>query len=116
MDDLGSSGDPGGSGFVERLAVELRHWEREGLITGEQALAIASRYRSGGSARPSQRAHARLVSILAVFGAILVGLGIVLFFAANWDQNTQGGPSGDDHRHGSCHLFPLVLDPVQAAI
>ena len=86
MDDLGSSGDPERPGFVERLAVELRHWEREGLITGEQALAIASKYGSGGSARRSQRAHARLVSVLAVFGAILVGLGIVLFFAANWDQ------------------------------
>ena len=86
MDDLGSSGDPERSGFAERLEVELRRWEREGLITGEQALAIAARYGSSGSERRSQRAHARLVSILAIFGAILVGLGIVLFFAANWDQ------------------------------
>ncbi len=86
MDNSGFPGDSGRSGFVERLATELRHWEREGLITGEQALDIASRYELSGPARRSQRAQARLVAILAIFGAILVGLGIVLFFAANWDQ------------------------------
>lgn len=66
---------------------EIAAWEAEGLVTPEQADALRERYRgpawsAGGPADAAPQG--RLVGTLAVLGAILVGAGVILFFAANW--------------------------------
>jgi uncharacterized membrane protein len=66
--------------FSERLVRELRNWTAEGLITEEQAQAILARYEG----RAVQERRGRLVSVVAIVGAVVVGLGVILFFAANW--------------------------------
>jgi uncharacterized membrane protein len=63
------------------LAGELEVWVEEGLITERQAAAIRQLYadRRGSDGRD------RVISMLAVIGAVVGGLGVILFFAANWD-------------------------------
>jgi uncharacterized membrane protein len=67
--------------FADRLARELDRWVADGLVSTEQAEAIRARY--AGTARRERRG--RLVSAIAIAGAVVVGLGVILFFAANWD-------------------------------
>lgn len=64
-------------GWVKSLGTELDAWVREGLISQEQRQRIQSRY--GG-----QEAFTRLSSSILILGAILIGLGIILFIASNW--------------------------------
>jgi uncharacterized membrane protein len=63
------------------LREELDEWVREGLVSGDQADAIRRRYRE----REAPRRQNRVVQALATVGAVVAGLGVVLFFAANWD-------------------------------
>jgi uncharacterized membrane protein len=65
----------------ETLSSELEAWVAEGLVTEAQADAIRSRY----AKRRAPERRDRLVSALAVIGAAVGGLGVILFFAANWD-------------------------------
>jgi uncharacterized membrane protein len=67
--------------FEERIAAEARAWAEEGLVSPEQADAIAARYADTERVRRRDR----FVQTLAFVGAIGVGLGVILFFAANWD-------------------------------
>jgi uncharacterized membrane protein len=60
---------------------DLDSWVREGIVSADQADAIRRRH----SARESSERRGRLVSALAVIGAVVGGLGVILFFAANWD-------------------------------
>lgn len=89
MDEQQPAKGRGDPRFVEWLSDEAKGWERQGLITAEQAQAIMSGYSPAGRAEASQRAQARLITILATLGAILVGLGIILFIAGNWDRIPQ---------------------------
>jgi len=68
-------------GFAGALRRELPRWVADGLVTPEQAEAIGARYPE--SADDGRRAA--IVRALAVIGAIVAGLGVILFFAANWD-------------------------------
>lgn len=63
------------------LDSESASWAREGLVTEEQAAAIRQRYRE----QAAPRRRNRIVEVLAIVGAVVAGLGVVLFFAANWD-------------------------------
>jgi uncharacterized membrane protein len=67
--------------FEERLPAETRAWVEEGIVLPAQASAIIARY--DGRSRATRRD--RLVQTLALVGAAGVGLGVILFFAANWD-------------------------------
>jgi uncharacterized membrane protein len=76
--------------WTEQLAGETRQWVEEGLVSVEQAESILARYEPSntlllgrGLARTVRRD--RLVHALALVGAVSVGLGVILFFAANWD-------------------------------
>ena len=71
--------------FLERLQQEVQAWERDGTITPEQGRAILSRYPADSSVGAVRRRHSLVVGI-SVLGAVLVGLGIISFFAANWDD------------------------------
>ena len=67
--------------FAEQLSRELDAWVRDGLVTGEQADRIRVRYAETAAGER----RSRVVSTLAIIGAVVAGLGIILFFAANWD-------------------------------
>ena len=102
----GPTGGDGGAEFRRRLSVEVDGWERDGLVSSEQSVAILRRYGlpAGNeppsespapvSGRPTVSAEdteerstlvSRAVSIIGVMGALLVGLGIIIYVAANWD-------------------------------
>ncbi len=101
----GSVSGNGDSEFRRRLSIEVGGWQREGLISAEQAGEILRRYEPSTSGRPpgdpgygagdptappvgaAERTTlvSRAVSIIGVMGALLVGLGIIIYVAANWD-------------------------------
>lgn len=62
--------------IVER---ESRRWVDEGLIDADQRAAILDRY-------PESDGRGRQAAIISVLGAILVGVGAILFVAANWQE------------------------------
>ena len=73
--------------FSRRLLGELSQWESDGIITAEQAQAIRDRHGSTETGRGLAAAVAnRMVSIVAIMGAALIGLGIIAFIAANWSE------------------------------
>jgi uncharacterized membrane protein len=60
---------------------ELDEWRRDGVVSDELARELAARHaRAASEARRRRTAQA-----VAILGAIAVGAGAVLFFAANWD-------------------------------
>jgi uncharacterized membrane protein len=71
------------SRFLERLPDEVNYWQGRGIIAPEQGRAIIGSYEMPDTARAT---HGRLVTILAILGSVLVGLGVILFFASNWQE------------------------------
>lgn len=62
------------------LRQELPQWEREGLIEPRQAAALAERYRLDELGEDGFWRH-----LISGAGAILIGLGVILLFAYNWE-------------------------------
>lgn len=73
--------------FARALHRELPRWLADGLVTREQADAIGARYPDGVVGESRRRA---VVGSLAVIGAVVAALGVILFFAANWDAIPRG--------------------------
>ena len=67
------------SGPTAQQALEL--WQQAGLLPAEQAAELRS-YLAG---HPQGSGSSRFVSIISVIGAVLAGLGLVLFVAGHWD-------------------------------
>ncbi len=65
---------------IHWLLSELETWVQEGIINDAQAQAIRGRY----SAPEQAGTWGRIA--FAAFGAILIGLGVILLFAYNWDK------------------------------
>lgn len=64
------------------LRRELKAWREGGLISADQAAAIQTRH-----AEVIQRERRdRLATILGILGAVVVALGVILFYAANWSE------------------------------
>jgi len=61
----------------EWLRAELGRWQAEGLVDGALAQRILDRY-----PQTAERGWGRIV--FSAIGAVLVGLGVILFFAYNW--------------------------------
>ncbi|MCY4579576.1 MAG: DUF2157 domain-containing protein, partial [Chloroflexi bacterium] len=76
--------------FVSRLREELKAWERDGAITAEQVMAILARYPDYPPGHEAARRRQGLVTGLSILGSVLIGLGVITFFAANWDEISQG--------------------------
>ena len=74
-----------GAEFSARLPAEVQRWQEQGIISAEQGRAIISGYRASGSPVAVHGTQGRLVTILATLGSVLVGLGVILFFASNWE-------------------------------
>jgi uncharacterized membrane protein len=69
-------------GFASQLQKELPDWVSAGLVTVEQSEALSLRY---GAGYAMERRRSRAVQAIALIGAVAAGLGVILFFAANWD-------------------------------
>ncbi|MBX7057715.1 MAG: DUF2157 domain-containing protein [Leptospirales bacterium] len=77
--------------WIETLLVELTRWPQRGLIDGQQSERIAAEYRSelqqlqaAAKARSGGGVRIRLPAILIGMAALLIGLGLILFYSANW--------------------------------
>jgi uncharacterized membrane protein len=68
--------------FAMQLQRELPHWVSDGLVSVQQSEALSLRY---GAASGAERRRSKAVQAIAVIGAVAAGLGVILFFAANWD-------------------------------
>lgn len=71
------------SDFKSKILKEIEDWQKEGLISTEQAKNLVSRY-SLPEITSEKSALAKIITILSIFGSILVGIGAILFFASNW--------------------------------
>lgn len=67
------------STHLEWLKQEVARWRAEGLVDEALAGRILARY-----ATPAERNWGRIV--FSAIGAVLVGLGVILFFAYNWQD------------------------------
>ncbi len=83
MNPFGDSGEAPDRQFLPRLRREIAAWQADGTITPEQGQAILARYPAVDAAARRRQA---LVVGLSVLGAVLVGLGVITFFAANWNE------------------------------
>lgn len=61
------------------LLDEIEIWRRENLISAEQAQRLNARY----AGEPSEDGWGKIA--LSAVGAVIFGLGVILFFAYNWD-------------------------------
>ena len=75
--------------FVRKLRIEIRGWEEDGIISAEQSTAILGLYDVTPES-PARIVPSRVVSVIAVMGAALVGLGIIAAVAANWSAIPLG--------------------------
>ncbi len=66
--------------YYKWLQDEIESWRRENLITTEQARLLQERY----SDRETGDGWGKIV--LSAVGAIIFGLGVILFFAYNWQD------------------------------
>lgn len=66
------------SKYHKWLRDEIAQWQAEGLIEQELATQLSERY------AVTDRGWGRMV--FSVIGAILLGLGVILFFAYNWEE------------------------------
>lgn len=75
---------PEDASFLERLQKEVEEWKAEGLVQPDQAHALLARYGlvPGQTSRTLRRS--RIVYVLAVLGAVLIGVGVILVMGANW--------------------------------
>lgn len=65
------------------LENEVTAWQNEGIINQVQAKTILTRYAESRREADAERGE-KLVTVLAVLGALLLGIGVIIFFAANW--------------------------------
>jgi uncharacterized membrane protein len=68
--------------FLGDLKKEVANWRASRIISGDQARQILGLYAASPDAPV---ARGRLITALGILGALLVAVGVILFFAANWD-------------------------------
>jgi uncharacterized membrane protein len=68
-----------------RLLDSLPELVREGLITAEQSERIRARY-----AAPQEQSGNRMMLLFSILGGLLIGLGVILVVAHNWDDLSKG--------------------------
>ena len=71
--------------FYRQLKSELEAWKQQGTVTSEQAEAILANY------VVVSPLYGRLIVILVTLGAILAGVGAILFVSANWQAIPRPG-------------------------
>jgi uncharacterized membrane protein len=63
--------------FAHAVKTEIPLWLNKGLVDEQSAARLLSLY-------PTAEGSNKLVSILSIFGSVLVGLGVLLFVSSNW--------------------------------
>lgn len=71
--------------FYRKLTKEIDIWLRENLITSDQKENILNRYASLKEA-DEKAGPGKLITTISVLGALLVGIGVILFVASNWSE------------------------------
>ncbi len=79
--------------FIRILETEAGKWVEAGIIAAGQKDRIVDRYR-GVAAAEDKAGSGRLITTISVIGAVLVGVGVLLFVASNWSQIPSGGKLG----------------------
>lgn len=74
-------------GYRKRLAADLPKWRDAGWVTSDGATAILA-------ALPVGRAAFGLATVVGMFGGLLVGLGVIAFVSANWQEIPRVGRLG----------------------
>lgn len=69
--------------FRRQLRQEAERWRTEGLVSSDQFQQIAQRYQFDAL---DLMARDRFVAILIGLGSVLLGLGVITFVAANWQD------------------------------
>lgn len=69
--------------FRSRLQEESKKWQLEGFIDESIYQGLAERYQFGDI---ESSANLRFISVVVGIGCILLGLGVITFVAANWQQ------------------------------
>lgn len=64
------------------LLTEVSQWEKERIISSQQAQLLQQRYRT----QATKHSQNLLQIILSVIGALLIGVGIISILAFNWDN------------------------------
>lgn len=72
-----------GIDFKSKILKEIEGWQKEGLISSDQARNLKERY-SLPEITSEKSALAKIITVLSIFGSILLGVGVILFFASNW--------------------------------
>jgi uncharacterized membrane protein len=75
------------------LKQEIEMWLRENLITPEQRDRILARYELLKQA-DEKAVPGKLVTTITILGSILIGVGVILFIAANWSEIPRWGKLG----------------------
>ncbi|WP_440953628.1 DUF2157 domain-containing protein [Methanococcoides sp. FTZ1] len=73
------------------LRGEVEVWNKEGIVDADQAKTILSRYgldevTSGLEKVNRKKDTSQLITALSILGALLIGIGAILFVASNWQK------------------------------
>jgi len=79
--------------FHRKLKQEIEVWLREKIITPEQRDRILARYQVLKEA-DEKAGPGRLITTITILGSILIGVGVILFMAANWSEIPRWGKLG----------------------
>ena len=72
--------------FYLWLKEEVGLWLKEGIVTDEQALKILAKSKVTISAKEEEARGSKIISYITGLGAILIGIGVIAFFASNWEE------------------------------
>lgn len=71
--------------FRRKLQREMERWRADGLLSEEQQERILERYRHIEEIE-RKAGSGRMIQTISILGSILVGVGVLLFIAANWSE------------------------------
>jgi len=72
--------------YRERLARDLARWRIEGVITPDQERAMLARVGAGEPRFIGALRMGWLITAVSIIGALVLAAGVVLLFAANWEE------------------------------
>lgn len=72
--------------FLLKLREESAKWVKNSLISADQQKQILSLYGEKLQAFEKAESSHKIVGVISVLGAILLGVGIILFIASNWQE------------------------------
>ena len=79
--------------FYRKLKQEVERWQAEGIIASGQKERILARYRRVEEIEEKAGSN-KLITTISILGAVLVGVGLILFIASNWSEITRAGKLG----------------------